>query len=133
MNTKSVIKNYLTNNISKVVSVVLLTLFTVIFKIMNPIFMKLIIDKSIKGPTFDENSTCVIIFTVLLGVSTVLSLVFDAIRQSENIKFGNAITSELRATSFQVAMKSELYEINKICSISKRNGAFYWIFAKNVL
>lgn len=114
MNTKSVIKNFLTNNISKVVSVVLLTFFTVIFKIMNPIFMKLIIDNSIKGPTFSENSTTVIIFTVLLGVSTVLSLIFDAIRQSENIKFGNSITTELRSSAFQVAMKSELYEISKI-------------------
>lgn len=114
MNTKGVIKNYLSNNTKKILSVVFLTLLTVTCKVLNPVFMKLIVDNTLKGPSFSENATKVILFTVLMGVSTVLSFIFDSLRQTKSIKFGSDITAELRSKSFDVIMKSELYELNKI-------------------
>lgn len=113
MNTKSIIKTYLNNNISKMSSLVIFTILTIAFKIFNPICMKLIIDFSTKGD-FKEYGNMVILFTVLMGVSTVLSMVFDSIRQAKTTGFGNDITVELRTMSFQTIMKSELYEVNKI-------------------
>ena len=113
MNTKSIIKTYLNNNISKISSLVIFTVLTIAFKIFNPICMKLIIDFSTKGE-FNEYGNLVILFTVLMGVSTVLSMVFDSIRQAKATGFGNDITVELRTLSFQSIMKSELYEVNKI-------------------
>ena len=113
MNTKSIIKTYLNNNISKISSLVIFTILTIAFKIFNPICMKLIIDFSTKGD-FKEYGNMVILFTVLMGASTVLSMVFDSIRQAKTTGFGNDITVELRTMSFQTIMKSELYEVNKI-------------------
>lgn len=113
MNTKSIIKTYLNNNISKMSSLVIFTILTIAFKIFNPICMKLIIDFSTKGD-FKEYGNMVILFTVLMGASTVLSMVFDSIRQAKTTGFGNDITVELRTMSFQTIMKSELYEVNKI-------------------
>lgn len=117
MNTKSVIKNYLSNNISKISSVVILSLLTIGFKLLNPIFMKLIIDYSViedNGKTTYGDLKMVIVFTVLMGISTVLSLVFDALRQNKSVKFGNDLTLDLRFLAYETVMKSELYEVNKI-------------------
>lgn len=119
MNTKSVVKNYLTNNVSNIASVVIFSLLSIVFKILNPVFMKLVIDYSIIPNEVDNvteygDATMVILFTVLMGASTVLSLIFDSIRQSKTIGFGNDMTSELRSLAYQTVIKSELYEINKI-------------------
>lgn len=119
MNTKSVIKNYLSNNISKISSVVILSLLTIGFKLLNPIFMKLIIDYSViekvdNGIKTYGDLKMVIVFTVLMGISTVLSLVFDALRQNKSVKFGNDLTLDLRFLAYETVMKSELYEVNKI-------------------
>lgn len=121
MNTKSVIKNFLSNNISKISSVVILSLLSIGFKLLNPIFMKLIIDYSVEenidkitGEITYGNFKMVIVFTVLMGLSTVLSLLFDAFRQNKTVKFGNDLTLDLRSLAYQTVMKSELYEVNKI-------------------
>ena len=125
MNTKSVIKNFLSNNISKISSVVILSLLSIGFKLLNPIFMKLIIDYSVKenidettGAITYGNFKMVIVFTVLMGLSTVLSLLFDAFRQNKTVKFGNDLTLDLRSLAYQTVMKSELYEVNKISNNS---------------
>lgn len=114
MNTKTTIKNFLTNNPGKIVSVAILTLCSVACKIMGPIFIKLIMDFSLKGESFQDNSTTVIILTVCMGVATVLSFVFDSLRQTKSVRLGNELTANLRSNVYQVMMKSELYEINKI-------------------
>lgn len=114
MNTKIAIKNYLSDKISLLLSVITFTVLTVVFKVACPILMKLIIDSTLKTAVFADNSTNIIIYTILLGVSTVASIICDATRQSKNIKFGNDITANLRSISFDLMMKSELYEINKI-------------------
>lgn len=119
MNTKSVIKNYLTNNVSNIASVVIFSLLSITFKLLNPIFMKMVIDYSVipyenDGVTEYGNPTMVILFTVLMGASTVLALLFDSIKQTKSTNFGNDVTLELRSLAYQTVMKSELYEINKI-------------------
>lgn len=119
MNTKSVIKNYLTNNVSNIASVVIFSLLAITFKILNPIFMKLVIDYSVipyetDGITEYGNPTMVILFTVLMGASTILALLFDSIKQTKSTSFGNDMTSELRSLAYQTVIKSELYEISKI-------------------
>ena len=119
MNTKSAIKNYLSNNVSSISSVVIFSVLSIAFKLLNPICMKLIMDYSIVPDATDGtikfgNPKMVVLFTVLMGVSTVLSLVFDSIRSTKTVSFGNDITSELRSLAYQTIMKSELYEVNKI-------------------
>jgi len=113
MSAKSLIKSYVSNNISKVSSLVIFTLLTVSFKIFTPICMKLIIDFSTKGD-YSEYGHMVVLFTILMGISTVLSMVFDSVRQAKTTSFGNDITVELRTKSFDAIMKSELYEVNKM-------------------
>ena len=44
MNSKTIIKNYLSNNPKKIFSVVLLSICSIAFKIMIPVCMKVIID-----------------------------------------------------------------------------------------
>ncbi len=121
MNTKGVIKNYISNNISKMSSVIIFSLLTIGFKILNPICMKLIIDYSVKG-AIEDNATMIIIFTVLMGASTVLSMICDSVRHVKTVGFGNDVTSELRSLSYQAIMKSELYEINKISNNDLSNA-----------
>ena len=110
MNTKSAIKNYLSNNVSSISSVVIFSILSIAFKLLNPICMKLIIDYSIVPDATDGtikfgNPKMVVLFTVLMGVSTVLSLVFDSIRSTKTVSFGNDITSELRSLAYQSIMK----------------------------
>lgn len=111
MNTKSVIKNYLSNNLSSILSLAFIAFLTIAFKIFSPICMNIIVDLSIND--FSNNMDKIVLFTSLMGVSTVCSFIFDSIRQAKTIKLGNEITSTLRTNCFQAVMKSELYEINK--------------------
>lgn len=111
MNTKSIIKNYLSNNLSSILSLSTFCLLTIVFKILGPIFINRIINLSIAD--FSTNADKIFLLTFLMGVSTVGSFIFDSIKESKIIKFGNDITLALRSNCFQAIMKSELYEINK--------------------
>ena len=111
MKAKSIIKNYISNNIGSVLSLVIVASLTIAFKIFSPICMNIVVDLSISD--FSGNTDKIILFTSLMGLSTVCSFIFDSIRQSKTIKLGNEITSDLRTNCFQAIMKSELFEINK--------------------
>lgn len=112
MDTKTLVKSYISNNISKVISLVIFIVLTVTFKIFNVICVKYIFDFA-ASTTVSNNGMMLIIFTMLFALSTVLSIVCDIVRQSKSTSFGNDITYELRTTAFQTLMKSELYERNK--------------------
>ncbi len=112
MNTKNIIKTYISSHIKDVVSLILLTLLAVLLKIANPIFIKVIIDCSLNN--FEANKTTIIILTTLMGVVTFASFGIDALRQNKSVQFGNEITSELRSRGYGTIMKAELHEINKI-------------------
>ncbi len=111
MNTKSIIKNYLSNNLNFILSLSTICLFTIAFKILSPICINNIITLSING--FSDNESKVVFWTALMGVSTVGSFIFDSIKEAKIIKLGNDITLTLRSNCFQAIMKSELYEVNK--------------------
>ena len=87
MNTKSVIKNYLSNNLSSILSLAFIAFLTIAFKIFSPICMNIIVDLSIND--FSNNMDKIVLFTSLMGVSTVCSFIFDSIRQPKTIKLGN--------------------------------------------
>ena len=112
MDTKTLVKSYISNNISKVVSLVIFIVLTIMFKIFNVICVKYIFDFA-TSTTITNNGTMLFIFTMILTLSTIASIVCDIIRQSKSTSFGNDITYELRTTTFQTLMKSELYEKNK--------------------
>ena len=112
MDTKTFIKTYLTNNISKIASLVILSLSTILLKISIPILIKYFIDFALKGPVSDYGKM-VIIFTISLGFVTSSLFLIDQVRQNKMTSFGNDITVELRTATYQSLMKSELYETNK--------------------
>lgn len=112
MNTKSVIKNYLSNNVETTISLIALSILSIILRLASPICIKLITDAAVS--TLSNKTQTIILLTSIMGVATVLSFVIDALRQSKVIKYGNGITAELRNRGYQAIMKSELYEINKI-------------------
>ena len=113
METKTLIKNYLSNNISKIISLAVFTVLTISFKILNPICIKYIIDNSLLGEV-NEYGKMIVIFTIVLSISTVLSLVCDSIRQSKSTALGNDITYELRSITYQSLIKGDLYEVEKL-------------------
>ena len=113
MNSKTIIKNYLSNNPKKIFSVVLLSICSIAFKIMIPVCMKVIIDYSLLSHNTSEFGQYVILFSIILGFSIIGSIIFDSSRQFKLVQFGNSITSELRSKAFQTIMKAEYYELNK--------------------
>lgn len=125
MNTKSIIKSFIGSNVGKVLGVVLFSLLAITFKILNPIFMKVILDYALLTNDITQFGPYVILFVGLLGFSTVFSLLFDAIRQMKIVNFGNEITSELRSKAFDTIMKTELYEINKISNDELSSSIVY--------
>lgn len=115
METKTLIKAYLSNNISKIISLVIFSLLTIGFKMSNILCIKYIIDNATKGPVSDYGKN-IILFTIILGLSTLMSLICDMIRHSKTTSFGNDITYELRSITYQTLVKGDLYEVEKYTS-----------------
>ena len=113
MNSKMIIKNYLSNNPKKILSVILLSILSISFKIMIPVCMKVILDYSLLSNNSSDFGQYVILFSLILGASIICSIIFDSSRQFKLVQFGNGITSELRSKAFQTIMKAEYYELNK--------------------
>lgn len=114
MNTKGIIKSFISNSASRMLSIIVLSILAITFKILIPICAKVAIDYSLLVDNVNDYGSYVILFIVILCVSVVLSIVCDASRQFKIVQYGNEITSELRAKAFQTIMKSEYYELNKI-------------------
>ena len=114
MNSKSIIRNFLSNNPIKIFSVVAFSLLAITFKILVPVCMKVVLDYSLLSNNTNDFGQFVILFSIILGVSLLLSLIFDAARQFKIVQFGNSVTSELRSKAFQTILKSEFYELNKL-------------------
>ncbi|MBQ7277142.1 MAG: ABC transporter ATP-binding protein [Bacilli bacterium] len=127
MKVKSIVKQFATNNIKLVFSVIITFFFNIVFSIAIPICVGLlfsrfkILDSSMDNFTtlanqttraaLDQQNFYMILTVVILSVSVVGAVVFKYLRVHACDSFGDKLTNELKETIYGTILKSDLNEV----------------------
>lgn len=143
MKVKSIIKQYCSNNVKLIFSMILFSFLTIIFVIATPVLIKYLINgisniivsrekitllQSLSDYASnteaqalvndlevlrEKNTVLMVVLTIVLGITFVSSLLFNSFRRKKIRLFGDDIAKELRINSYSSLMKSELPEVSK--------------------
>ena len=111
MNSKSIIKNIILFRKNLIVSLSLMIVVTVAFRILNPLLLRHVVNKVIEN---DAQSGEIIFFSVLVLTLTFLTFVLEARRVTKASTLGGDISSALSEKAYSAILRSELLDFNKL-------------------
>ena len=111
MNSKSIIKNIILSRKNLIVSLSLMIVVTVAFRILNPLLLRHVVNKVIEN---DAQSGEIIFFSVLVLTLTFLTFVLEARRVTKASTLGGDISSALSEKAYSAILRSELLDFNKL-------------------
>ena len=127
MKVKNLVKQFATNHMKLIFSLIITFFFNIVFSIAIPISLGMLfakfkdLDESMADFTklanqaarsnLDTQNFYMIIIVIVLGISIVGATVFNYLRIHSCNKFGKKLTNELKETIYGAILRSDLNEV----------------------
>ena len=129
MKTKSLVRQFCTNNIKLILSLCFFSILTIVFTVGLPFVIKFMIDQVQAGviakgrydvtgleeyiETFNTAKNSFAILVIIFAASLVCILLFNSFRLKDSRKFGNELTKSLKHDVYSIVIHSDISELKK--------------------